>query len=224
MPCSPVIHLLLCTRAPCPTLQVPKEWYYYPHGYQPEGTQPATPTTPASANGAAAPDAPHPVDEAGRAGPITKDEVKQLVFKGVITPTTHLWAAGMPQPRQFNDIRELRWMSAKGGGLLGPFDAALVALQLLQQLAALQPAVDEQGCVLTPLPRVHRELAAPTTLPHLVQVMLTGEWCADRSPGGVCDQYWAGLGWLSDLLGVNGGKGQSSPGWQAAGWPAAGEV
>lgn len=48
-------------------------------------------------------------------------------------------------------------------------------LQILQQLANLQPAVDEFGSVLQPLPRAHRGLADPSCLPHIAQVILTGK-------------------------------------------------
>jgi hypothetical protein len=47
-------------------------------------------------------------------------------------------------------------------------------VQVLQQLASLQPAVDEEGSVLQPLPRAHRGIADPACLPHIAQVMLTG--------------------------------------------------
>jgi DnaJ family protein C protein 13 len=47
-------------------------------------------------------------------------------------------------------------------------------LQILQQLASLQPAVDEFGAVLQPLPRAHVGLADPSCLPHIAQVILTG--------------------------------------------------
>jgi len=51
----------------------------------------------------------------------------------------------------------------------------VVCVQVLQQLASLQPAVDEDGSVLQPLPRAHRGIADPACLPHIAQVMLTGE-------------------------------------------------
>jgi DnaJ family protein C protein 13 len=54
------------------------------------------------------------------------------------------------------------------------FAFMLCALQILQQLASLQPAVDEFGAVLQPLPRAHVGLADPACLPHIAQVILTG--------------------------------------------------
>jgi hypothetical protein len=47
-------------------------------------------------------------------------------------------------------------------------------VQILQQLASLQPAVDEFGAVLQPLPRAHVGLADAACLPHIAQVILTG--------------------------------------------------
>lgn len=51
---------------------------------------------------------------------------------------------------------------------------AVLLLQVLQQLASLQPAVDEAGAVLQPLPRAHVGLTDPACLPHIAQVILTG--------------------------------------------------
>lgn len=69
-------------------------------------------------------------DESGRAGPMSKDALRQLHTKGTITSATWVWAAGMQTPQQLSHVRELRWMLSSGLGLLGPFDAALVALQV----------------------------------------------------------------------------------------------
>ncbi|WIA10346.1 hypothetical protein OEZ85_010538 [Tetradesmus obliquus] len=114
-------------------------------------------------------------DESGRAGPLSKEALRQLHSRGVITHDTWVWAPGMQGPARLSAVRELRWMCCGGLGLLGPFEAALVALQILQQLASLQPAVDESGAVLQPLPRAHVGLAAPSCLPHIAQAILTGE-------------------------------------------------
>ena len=61
---------------------------------------------------------------------------------------------------------------APRAGTLGAFEAAEVALRILQSLAQLQPAVDGQGSPLQPLPAVHRALASPQCLPHIAQVRL----------------------------------------------------
>jgi hypothetical protein len=38
--------------------------------------------------------------------------------------------SGLASPEPLSSIRELRWMLSQGPGLLGPFDAALVAMQV----------------------------------------------------------------------------------------------
>jgi hypothetical protein len=55
--------------------------------------------------------------------------------------------------------------------------------QVLQALANLQPAVDEEGAVLQPLPRAHRGIADASCLPHIAQVMLTGASPPGRARG-----------------------------------------
>ena len=52
---------------------------------------------------------------------------------------------------------------------MSPFEAAEVALRILHMLAQLHPAVDPRGYILQPLPLVHRQLVAPSSLPHLIQ-------------------------------------------------------
>ncbi|KAK9868448.1 hypothetical protein WJX84_004951 [Apatococcus fuscideae] len=109
-----------------------------------------------------------------RHGPLTKHEVKRLLSLGKLTMQTRFWAQGMLDAQPMEAIRELRW-DVSGRGALGPFQAAEVALRLLQSLAQLQPAMDGRGCVVLPPPMVHRHLASDRCLPHLAQVILTGE-------------------------------------------------
>ncbi|KAL0042756.1 hypothetical protein WJX79_009797 [Trebouxia sp. C0005] len=133
--------------------EAPKEWFYYPKDAQP----PATPT------------------EEGQEGPITKAELKQAFARGQVGLSTPFWAAGMPEPKTLASIRELRWLVSHRLGELGPFAMAEIGLRLLQSLVRLQPAQGEGGRTLYPLPLVHRQIAGPTCLPHLAQVLLTGE-------------------------------------------------
>lgn len=116
------------------------------------------------------------VDELGRVGPLAKADVKALFLKGEIDMVTHVWAQGMDAPVPFGAVRQLRWMVGKRQGVLHPFKAAATALDMLEQLARLQPAVDRQtNEVLSPLPRVHQKLAGRRCLPHVAQLVLTGE-------------------------------------------------
>ena len=139
--------MVLCYRiqsAPPPPPQAPKEWYFYPNGYAPEASanKPAGSTADSSSTPPAAPSTPSPPtysvgdevvpgpDESGRAGPMSKDALRQLYARGVVRGDTWVWAGGMAAPQQLSQLRELRWMLSSGLGLLGPFDAALVALQV----------------------------------------------------------------------------------------------
>ncbi|GIM04041.1 hypothetical protein Vretimale_8678, partial [Volvox reticuliferus] len=182
---------------------MPKEWYFYPRGVLPPATaaltgrpspSPAAAATDdligeelptAAAAAASATDASESgsgsdtllgrkPDETGRAGPYTRDEVRQLVSRGSVDMATLCWATGMQRPEPLGSIRELRWMLARGPGRFSPYAAAELALQLLRRLVELQPAVDEEeGLVLQPLPRAYRVLAGPRCLPHLCQAILT---------------------------------------------------
>jgi hypothetical protein len=72
-------------------------------------------------------------DESGRAGPVSKEALKQLHSRGLVGDGTWVWAAGLGAPRQFGSVRELRWMMSCGLGLMGPFEAALVSLQVMSK-------------------------------------------------------------------------------------------
>jgi hypothetical protein len=139
--CLNTLFGLLLLLAP----QAPKEWYFYPSGYHPEHSSSKASTAAgadSAAAAAAAPAAPSSSsytvgdetvpgpDETGRAGPMSKDALRQLHAKGVISSSSWVWAGGMSAPQQLGRVRELRWMLSSGLGLLGPFDAALVALQV----------------------------------------------------------------------------------------------
>ncbi|KAG2494521.1 hypothetical protein HYH03_007288 [Edaphochlamys debaryana] len=81
-------------------------------------------------------------DETGRAGPYSRDEVRQLVSRGSVEWGTPAWAAGMGRPEPLGGVRELRWMLARGPGRLSPYAAAELALALMGRLLDLQPAVE----------------------------------------------------------------------------------
>lgn len=150
---APVLHPLGRTQAP-------KEWYFYPNGYDPERSAKAAAAAAAAPADASAPAAtptaapaaagytvgdevvPGP-DESGRAGPMSKDALRQLHSKGVVCSSTWVWAGGMPAPQQLSRVRELRWMLSSGLGLLGPFDAALVALQASVRAVGVSAVVVE---------------------------------------------------------------------------------
>ncbi|KAK9807966.1 hypothetical protein WJX73_008492 [Symbiochloris irregularis] len=136
--------------------QTVKEWYFYP-------------TTTAATRPRDL-----PIEE-GQQGPLTRDELKQAFAKGQVSRATLMWASGMAHPLPLGAIRQLRWMMSSPPGRMGAFDRAEVALEALLALAHRHPATDESGQALHPLPLVHRILASPQCLPHLAQVLLTGQ-------------------------------------------------
>lgn len=89
---------------------------------------------------------------------------------------TPFHAAGMACEQPLWKIRELRWLTSEGTGVMNNFGVAEVALRLLLVLAEMQPASTAGGQVLHPLPRVHRTLAQEASLPHLCQVREPGAW------------------------------------------------
>jgi DnaJ family protein C protein 13 len=140
-----------------------KLWFYYP----------AAPAPPAAADGPPAGSA--AAGGAGRRGPVSKAEIRQLYARAEVTLATPFWVEGMAEPAPLRAVRELRWWVARGAAPLAPFAAAAVALRALRALAAAHAAVDARGEAVVPLPAAHRQLASPRCLPHLAQVVLTGE-------------------------------------------------
>jgi len=153
----------------------PKEWYLYPFG--PHGTERSEENT---ARGhllaAYLKDTGQVVDELGRVGPLPKADIKQLFKTGTITMATYMWAAGMEACTPLGALRELRWMVSNGQGTLCPFKVAELCLEVLEKMARIQPPVDPTtNEVLLPLPRVHTKLGSSRCLPHITQLILTGE-------------------------------------------------
>lgn len=190
------------------------EWYWYPKGllapHLPGGPAGSTDGGRSGAGGSAAhSSAPHnqqaahahanggaggdaaalagTPDETGRLGPISKEQICKMWASGEIGPRTLFWAAGLPQPQSLGSIRELRWLVSGGRPVMGVVDTARIALQLLSALVHLQPAVDETGAVLQPLPRVQRTLSGPACLPHLCQV---GGWVVGCGRGAGVRGFW----------------------------------
>ena len=114
--------------------------------------------------------------ESKRHGPITKKEIRQLYARGSIDASTLFWASDMAEPTPLRSLRELRWWISTGPAPMTPFHAAATALRILYSMVSLRPAVSElSGEVVIPLPAAHRQLASPRCLPHIVQILLSGE-------------------------------------------------
>ena len=152
--------------ASTPYAEAVKIWFYLP------STAGALPSGGAAG---AAPGAAIAFFEEHKTGPVSKAEIRQLYSRGVIDYKTIFWAPGMHEPAALGAIRELRWWISSGIGHLTSFQTAEISLRVLIALAALRPAVDARGEALIPLPAAHRQMASSRCLPHIAQVVLTGE-------------------------------------------------
>ena len=94
-----------------------------------------------------------------------------------------LWAPGMRRPLPVDAIRQLRWARDSARAPLGGRRAdAEAALRCLLRLATSPLGADARAAAgalgaraIFPAPKVLRALAAPECLPHLAQVLLTGD-------------------------------------------------
>ena len=68
---------------------------------------------------------------------------------------------------QFKSL-ERRYSVISGGA--APFKMGKTCLDILLCLVRNQRARDPTGAPLLPLPKVHRQIASPTALPHIAQV------------------------------------------------------
>jgi len=155
-----------------------KEWYYFSNkdGTVESGTAPPNLDTNISGE-----DSNQKTELLGfKVGPVSKKEIRQLASKGTITTSTLFWASDMSEPLPMGVIRELRWWTARGTAPYTPSQAATLALEALQALVDLRPAVmgETNGGgeeTLIPAPAVHRAIASPRCLSRLTQSLLTSD-------------------------------------------------
>ncbi|RLN19119.1 hypothetical protein C2845_PM02G19270 [Panicum miliaceum] len=116
------------------------------------------------------------IDKDGtQVGPLEKDAIRRLWSKKSIDWTTKCWASGMSDWKRLRDIRELRWTLSVRVPVLTPTQIGEAALSILHSMASAHSDLDDAGEIVTPTPRVKRILSSPRCLPHVAQVMLTGE-------------------------------------------------
>ncbi|XP_039785026.1 dnaJ homolog subfamily C GRV2-like isoform X2 [Panicum virgatum] len=116
------------------------------------------------------------IDKDGtQVGPLEKDAIRRLWSKKSIDWTTKCWASGMSDWKRLRDIRELRWALSVRVPVLTPTQIGEAALSILHSMASAHSDLDDAGEIVTPTPRVKRILSSPRCLPHVAQVMLTGE-------------------------------------------------
>ncbi|KAI4344059.1 hypothetical protein L6164_011333 [Bauhinia variegata] len=116
------------------------------------------------------------IDKDGnQVGPLEKDAIRRLWYKKAIDWTTRCWASGMLDWKKLRDIRELRWALALRVPVLTPPQVGDTALSILHSMVSAHSDLDDAGEIVTPTPRVKRILSSPRCLPHIAQVILSGE-------------------------------------------------
>ncbi|KAI5416395.1 DnaJ sub C grv2, variant 3 [Lathyrus oleraceus] len=116
------------------------------------------------------------IDKDGsQVGPMEKDAIRRLWSKKAIDWTTRFWASGMLDWKKLRDIRELRWALASRVPVITLPQVGDTALSILHSMVSAHSDLDDAGEIVTPTPRVKRILSSPRCLPHIAQVILSGE-------------------------------------------------
>ena len=109
-----------------------------------------------------------------RNGPISFNEMKDLFEKKEIGPRTKVWAQGLEGWRLLQQVAQLKWsLMAKSNAVLNESELASRILSVLITLCKYYPSTDEDGAIIRPLPKVKAALSEPSSLPHVVQLLLT---------------------------------------------------
>lgn len=109
-----------------------------------------------------------------REGPYSFREMKELWKESTIHQKTRCWAQGMDGWRPLEQISQMKWMLvATGIPLMNESEMAALILNMMIRMCESYPTRDADGSVIRPLPRAKRMLSDPSTLPHLVQLLLT---------------------------------------------------
>ncbi|XP_030062368.1 dnaJ homolog subfamily C member 13 isoform X1 [Microcaecilia unicolor] len=109
-----------------------------------------------------------------RSGPYSFIEMQEFWAQGVLTPKTRCWAQGMDGWRPLQVIPQLKWcLIASGQAVLNETDLATLILNMLITVCGYFPSRDQDNAIIRPLPRVKRLLSDNTSLPHIIQLLLT---------------------------------------------------
>ena len=109
-----------------------------------------------------------------RNGPVGYTELRDLYTEGAVSAKTKVWAQGMEGWRLLHQVPQLKWtLVARGTAVMNESELATLILRILITMARGFPSRDTDGAIIRPLPTVKRILSEPSTLPHLVQLLLT---------------------------------------------------
>lgn len=112
--------------------------------------------------------------EKQRHGPMSFKEMKSLYAKEKITSSTRCWAQGLDGWRNLGNIPQFKWtLICTNNGILNESELAILILDIFIKISSYYPSRDEDGCVVRPLPRIKQYLSEQSSLPHIVQLLLT---------------------------------------------------
>lgn len=110
-----------------------------------------------------------------RLGPYSYKGIKKMFEDGTITASTKMWSQGLSSWKALQDIPQLRW-GVLGDKLPSVFTLSELSSKILDiflKLCNMYPSTDENGSVMSPLPKIKRFLSDALVLPHIVQLLLT---------------------------------------------------
>ncbi|GAB1606314.1 dnaJ homolog subfamily C member 13-like isoform X2 [Argonauta hians] len=109
-----------------------------------------------------------------RLGPYSYEEMKALWNDNVINGKTRCWAQGMDGWRSLQCVTQLKWkLLATSQPVMNETELAKLILSMLIRIVEHYPSRDIDGAIVRPLPRAKRLLSDATSLPHIVQLLLT---------------------------------------------------
>lgn len=109
-----------------------------------------------------------------RLGPYSFEEMKDLWKENVINAKTRCWAQGMDGWRPLQSVTQLKWtLLATSQPVMNETELAILILNMLIRITEYYPSRDIDGAIIRPLPRAKRLLSDATSLPHIVQLLLT---------------------------------------------------
>jgi len=107
-------------------------------------------------------------------GPFSFKEIHQLYEEGKINESTRFWAQGIDGWKPMLEIPQMKWvLIAKGNPLLNETELAIQILNILIKICEYYPSKNEQGAIISPLPRIKKFLSDNAFLPHIIQLLLT---------------------------------------------------
>ena len=107
-------------------------------------------------------------------GPFSFKEMRKLYEEGKLNESTKCWAQGIDGWKQLIEIPQMKWcLIAEGNALLNETELAIQILNILIQICEYYPSKNENGAIISPLPRIKKFLTDSTCLPHIIQLLLT---------------------------------------------------